>query len=229
MSGVVRIVVNVARAWVRFYTSRMPPELRVIRRAEIDSDLWAHHKDAVEEGLPPLITALQMLLRIWLGVLDDLSWCVEARQPTLRGGMTPMVFSPRQARWMGISSVAGGAIALLMFGIVPILTDYFASVGIPLPLPTRIVMGMSASLTAYWWAYAAVGVALFLIVGQLSGSLRHTVLANGDGEHSAEADTAAEARLSRIEPIMIVGLGVVVGAMVLSLFLPIFDVVNATK
>jgi len=28
---------------------------------------------------------------------------------------------------------------------------------------------------------------------------------------------------------MIVGLGVVVGAMVLSLFLPIFDVVNATK
>lgn len=229
MSAVGQIAVGIARAWVHLYTSRMAPELRVIRRAEVDSDLWAHQKDAVEEGVPPLVTALQVLLRTCLGVLDDLSWCLEARQPTQRGGIIPMEFSPRQTRWMGISLVAGGAIVLLMFGIVPTLTDYFASVRIPLPLPTRIVIGMSAFLTAYWWVCAVAGAVLFLVVWQLNGSQRRPVLANVDDEYSTEADTAAEARLAKMEPILIVGLGVVVGALVLALFLPIFDVVNAAK
>ena len=225
MSTAVQLAAGVARTWVRLYTSRMPPELRVGRRAEVDSDLWDHHNDALEDGISPWRTALDMLLRTCLGVLDDLSWCMEARQPTRRTGRFTMELTARQTRWMGILSVAGAAIVLLLFVIVPTLTSYFATVGIPLPLPTRIVMGMSAFVIAYWWVAAAGVVALFLVVRRLE----RTVLSRASAGADDASDAAAEALLAKIEPVMIVGLGVVVGGLILSMFLPIFDAVNAMK
>lgn len=233
MNTAPRFAVKVARTWVNLYTKRVPTELRVTRRAEIDSDLWDHMKDAHEEGVPPLVTALEILLRTCLGVLDDLSWCFEARQPgrgaSRKGRRSTMEFSARQTRWMGIFSVAGGAIAMMMLGVIPTLQSYFASVGIPLPLPTRIVIGTSAFLTGYWWACVAVIIALFLAIKQLDKILRETMLTKVADFYDVEVDTAAEALLTKMEPILIVGLGVVVGGMVLAMYLPIFDVVNAVK
>ena len=76
-----RVAVRVARAWVHLYTSRMSTDLRVTRRAEIDSDLWEHTKDGREAGARPKTTAMEILLRTCLGVVDDLSWRFEsARQ-----------------------------------------------------------------------------------------------------------------------------------------------------
>ncbi len=217
MSTTLRIAVNVARTWVRLYTSRMPTELRVTRRAEIDADLWDHDKDAQEDGVPPLVTAMEIFLRTCLGVLDDLNWCFEARQ-TGRGASRKwrrsiMEFSARQTRWTVIFSVAGGAIVILMLGVIPTLQSYFASVGIPLPLPTRIVIGMSAFLMAYWWAFVAGIVVFFLAIKQPVKILLNT----------------KEALLAKMEPIMIAVLGVVVGGMIVAMYLPIFDVVNAVK
>ncbi len=140
-----------------------------------------------------------------------------------------MEFSARQTRWMGIFAVAGSAILMLMLGVVPTLQSYFASAGIPLPLPTRIVIGMSAFLTGYWWACVAGIVALFLAIKQLDKILRDTMLTKIADFYDYEVDTAAEALLTKIEPIMIVGLGVVVGGMIVATYLPIFDVVNAVK
>ena len=217
MSTALRIAVTVARTWVHLYTSRMPTELRVTRRAEIDADLWDHDNDAQEDGVPPLVTAMEIFLRTGLGVLDDLSWCFEARQPrrgaSRKGRRSMMEFSARQTRWMGIFSVAGGAIAILMLGVVPTLQSYFASVGIPLPLPTRIVIGMSAFLMGYWWAFLAGIVVFFLAIRQPVKILLNT----------------KEALLAKMEPIMIAVLGVVVGGMIVATYLPIFDVVNAVK
>ncbi len=214
MSTARQIAVNVARTWVQLYTSRMPTELRVTRRAEIDSDLWDHEKDGKDEGVPPLVTALEIFLRTCLGVLDDLSWCFEARQlgrgASRKWRRSIMEFSARQTRWTVIFSVAGGAIVILMLGVIPTLQSYFASVGIPLPLPTRIVIGMSAFLTEYWWAGVAGIVAFSLAIIQLDKILRDTMLA-------------------KMEPIMIVILGLVVGGMVVATYLPIWDVVNAVK
>ena len=117
MSTARRIAVNVARTWVHLYTSRMPTELRVTRRAEIDADLWDHDKDAQEDGVPPLVTAMEIFLRTCLGVLDDLSWCFEARQTgrgaSREGRWSMMDFSVRQTRWMGMFSIAGGASVIL--------------------------------------------------------------------------------------------------------------------
>ena len=51
-----------------------------------------------------------------------------------------------------IFSVAGMAIVILLIFVIPTFQVMFESAGIPLPLPTRIVIAMSAFLQAFWWA-----------------------------------------------------------------------------
>src|SRR3954451_13599482 len=51
-----------------------------------------------------------------------------------------------------IMTVAGGAITVLLIFVIPTFQRMFSEAGIPLPLPTRIVIGMSAALKSYWWA-----------------------------------------------------------------------------
>jgi type IV pilus assembly protein PilC len=51
-----------------------------------------------------------------------------------------------------ILSVAASAIVILLIFVIPTFQNMFASAGVPLPLPTRIVIEMSAILKGYWWA-----------------------------------------------------------------------------
>jgi type IV pilus assembly protein PilC len=51
--------------------------------------------------------------------------------------------------------VAVAAVAILLIFVIPTFQTMFASAGIPLPLPTQIVIAMSAFLQAYWWAVLA--------------------------------------------------------------------------
>jgi type IV pilus assembly protein PilC len=51
-----------------------------------------------------------------------------------------------------IMSVAGIAITVLLIFVIPVFQDMFGSVGMALPLPTRVVIGMSKFLRGYWWA-----------------------------------------------------------------------------
>src|SRR5271169_1550154 len=44
---------------------------------------------------------------------------------------------------VGVLSIAGGVIVLLLWKVVPIFATLFASLGVDLPLPTKIVIGMS--------------------------------------------------------------------------------------
>jgi type IV pilus assembly protein PilC len=227
-----------------------------------------------------------------------------------------------------IMSVAALAIVILLWKVIPVFKDMFASVAMELPLPTRIVIGMSAFLNDYWWALGLGGfVATILIqrvyatpegklaidrmllkVPVLGDVLRKSSvsrftrtlgtlissgvaildgleitartsgnrvvqdaimasrasIAGGDtiaaplaksnvfppmvismiavGEQTGgldemltkiadfyddEVDAAVGALLSLLEPIMIVVLGVVVGGMIVAMYLPIFDMVNA--
>ena len=228
----------------------------------------------------------------------------------------------------GIFTVAGMAIVILLIFVIPTFQTMFESAGIPLPLPTRIVIGMSAFLQAYWWAclggiiggafalratYATPGGELAIdrillslpIIGDLQrkaavsrftrtlGTLvssgvsilegleitaktagnrvihdaimrSRTSIAGGEtiagplkesgvfppmvvqminvGEQTGgldtmltkiadfyddEVDAAVEVLLAAMEPIMIVVLGVVVGGMIVAMYLPIFDMINA--
>src|SRR5688500_2611513 len=227
-----------------------------------------------------------------------------------------------------IMTVAGGAIIVLLVFVIPTFQRMFAEVGIPLPLPTRIVIGMSKALASYWYLMVAGVVALGyafkqyyatqdgkLVIdrlalkapvlgdvlrksavsrftrtlGTLIGSgvsildgLEITAKTSGNrviqdaimesrasiaggetisaplkksqvfppmvisminvGEQTGgldemltkiadfydeEVDAAVSGLLSLMEPVMIVFLGVVVGGMVVAMYLPIFDMVNA--
>jgi type IV pilus assembly protein PilC len=229
-----------------------------------------------------------------------------------------------------IFSVAGGAILILLIFVIPTFQSMFESAGIPLPLPTRIVIGMSAFLQAWWWAVGAGAIAAVLgirayyktdqgelvidrillslpILGDLQrksavsrftrtlGTLvssgvsilegleitaktagnrvihdavmgSRASIAGGEtiagplkesgvfppmvvqminvGEQTGgldemlskiadfyddEVDTAVEALLAAMEPIMIVVLGVLVGGMIVAMYLPIFDMINAVQ
>jgi len=229
-----------------------------------------------------------------------------------------------------IMSVAAIAIVVLLIFVIPVFETMFASVSMALPLPTRIVIGASKFLQAYWWA---VGAGLWAFVFALrryyatsSGKLvidklllkvpvlgdlirkssvsrftrtlgtlissgvsildgleitaktagnrvihdaimeSRASIAGGDtisaplqrsqvfppmvismisvGEqtggldemlskiadfYDTEVDTAVSAVLSLLEPVMIVFLGVIVGGMVVAMYLPIFDMINAVQ
>jgi type IV pilus assembly protein PilC len=49
--------------------------------------------------------------------------------------------------------------ALLKF-VVPIFANLFAGLGVDLPLPTRIVMGLSSFVQGFWWIFGVAGIGL---------------------------------------------------------------------
>ena len=65
-------------------------------------------------------------------------------------------------------------------------------------------------------------------VGEQTGGLDEMLGKIADF-YDEEVDTAVEALLSAMEPIMIVVLGTVVGGMIVAMYLPIFDMINAVQ
>jgi type IV pilus assembly protein PilC len=63
-------------------------------------------------------------------------------------------------------------------------------------------------------------------VGEQTGGLDEMLTKIADF-YDEEVDAAVEALLAAMEPIMIVFLGVVVGGMIIAMYLPIFDMMNA--
>ncbi|MBI4409037.1 MAG: type II secretion system F family protein [Gemmatimonadetes bacterium] len=229
-----------------------------------------------------------------------------------------------------IFSVAAGAVVILLVFVIPTFQNMFASAGVPLPAPTRLVIAMSQFLQTKWYLLlAGIGGAVFGIrytyktpngrlqidrimlkapifgdllrksavarftrtlgtlvasgvsildgleitartagnrvihdaimgsrasiaggetiseplkrsgvfppmvvqminVGEQTGGLDEMLTKIADF-YDEEVDTAVEALLSAMEPIMIVVLGVVVGGMIVAMYLPIFDMINAVE
>ena len=67
-----------------------------------------------------------------------------------------------------------------------------------------------------------------IAVGEQTGGLDEMLTKIADF-YDSEVDVAVSALLSLMEPIMIVVLGVIVGGMVVAMYLPIFDMVNAVQ
>ena len=229
-----------------------------------------------------------------------------------------------------IMSVAFIAIVVLLIFVIPVFQNLFASVNLSLPLPTRVVIGLSSFLKHYWWVIALAGwggvtflrqyyktpagrlqidstmlhfpvlgdmlrksavsrftrtlgtlissgvsildgleitaktagnqvihnaimesrasiaggdtisaplqksavfppmVISMIAVGEQTGGLDEMLTKIADF-YDTEVDTAVSGLLSLMEPIMIVFLGVVVGGMVVAMYLPIFDMINAVQ
>jgi type IV pilus assembly protein PilC len=229
-----------------------------------------------------------------------------------------------------IMSVAVIAICVLLIFVIPVFESMFGSVGLALPLPTRIVIGMSRFLKGYWWLIGGgIGGGVFLLkryyatpsgkltidklllkmpvlgdvlrksavsrftrtlgtlvssgvsilegleitaktagnqvihnavmasrqsiaggetiaapleksavfppmvismiaVGEQTGGLDEMLSKIADF-YDEEVDVAVSALLSLMEPALIVILGVIVGGMVIAMYLPIFDMMNAVQ
>jgi type IV pilus assembly protein PilC len=227
-----------------------------------------------------------------------------------------------------IMSVAAIAITVLLVFVIPTFQSMFESANIPLPFPTRLVIGLSKALKTYWYVLVlAIAGAVFMLrryyatpsgklvidrlllkapvlgdvlrksavsrftrtlgtlissgvsildgleitaktsgnrviqdaimesrssiaggetiaaplkksqvfppmvismiaVGEQTGGLDEMLTKIADF-YDEEVDAAVSGLLALMEPVMIVFLGVVVGGMVIAMYLPIFDMVNA--
>src|ERR1700732_3493849 len=56
---------------------------------------------------------------------------------------------------VAVVGIAGLIVAALLKWVVPIFSNLFNGLGVTLPLPTRIVMGLSAFVQGFWWVFIA--------------------------------------------------------------------------
>src|SRR6202040_707954 len=90
-------------------------------------------------------------------ILQRLSGYIEKNVKLQRAVKSAMVYP------VGVLTVAGGVIILLLWKVVPIFATLFAGLGVDLPLPTKIVIGMSNMIGSIFGLLAliAFGAALF--------------------------------------------------------------------
>ena len=62
---------------------------------------------------------------------------------------------------VSVVSIAGIVITLLLWKVVPIFANLFAGLGAEMPLPTRIVIGLSNFIGHFGWIFIVVGIGLF--------------------------------------------------------------------
>jgi type IV pilus assembly protein PilC len=68
---------------------------------------------------------------------------------------------------VAVVGIAGLIVAALLKWVVPIFSNLFAGLGVSLPLPTRIVMGLSAFVGTFWWMIIAGGAGLVFGLKQI--------------------------------------------------------------
>jgi type IV pilus assembly protein PilC len=68
---------------------------------------------------------------------------------------------------IAVVSMAVLIVGALLKWVVPIFANLFAGLGVNLPLPTRIVMGLSAFVQAFWWVFFAGIFAIFFGIKQI--------------------------------------------------------------
>ena len=102
-SILLRPAVGCVRLWTKIYTSGLPSDVRETRRAEIASDVWHSVHDPDCDA--PWKLALQMILRLLLGVPNDLGWRAEH------------LTAPERSRIRAV--LAGGALCALVLTVAP--------------------------------------------------------------------------------------------------------------
>ena len=65
-----------------------------------------------------------------------------------------------------IFTVAGAAVLVLLLFVIPVFQNMFEQAGVPLPMPTQVVIGLSQILQSYWWALGAGAVGLVFFIRQ---------------------------------------------------------------
>jgi type IV pilus assembly protein PilC len=69
---------------------------------------------------------------------------------------------------VSVLSIAGLIVGLLLKFVVPIFANMFSSMGVTLPLPTQIVIGLSNFVGRFWWIVVGGVIVLVLGIRQIS-------------------------------------------------------------
>ncbi|MBT9174931.1 MAG: Type II secretion system protein F [candidate division WS2 bacterium] len=59
--------------------------------------------------------------------------------------------------------LVGGAVTFLLVTIVPVFTRLYKSANVTLPLPTRILVSLSAIISGYWWLLILSGIIIYIL------------------------------------------------------------------
>jgi type IV pilus assembly protein PilC len=68
---------------------------------------------------------------------------------------------------VAVVGIAGLIVGALLKWVVPIFANLFAGLGVALPLPTRIVIGLSGFIGTFWWVIIAAGIGLVFGLKQI--------------------------------------------------------------
>ena len=68
---------------------------------------------------------------------------------------------------VAVVSMAVLIVGALLKWVVPIFANLFAGLGVTLPLPTRIVVGLSAFVQGFWWIFGVGGFAIYFGLKQV--------------------------------------------------------------
>ena len=91
-------------------------------------------------------------------ILQRLSGYIEKNVKLQRAVKSALVYP------VGVLTIAAGVIILLLWKVVPIFATLFAGLGVNLPLPTRIVIGLS-NLIGSWFGLLFLAAIVGIIVG----------------------------------------------------------------
>ena len=94
-------------------------------------------------------------------ILQRLAVYVE-KAVKLRGAVKSALVYP-----VSVITLAGLIVAALLKWVVPIFANLFAGLGVALPLPTRVVIGLSAFVGQFWWFFILGAVGMVFGVKQI--------------------------------------------------------------
>jgi len=138
-----------------------PPFKKVVNKVKEDieaglsiADAMKKHPDAFSDLYVAMIKAGEVG-GILDTILERLSTYLEAAED-LRHKVKGAMMYPAV-----VSLIAGAVTVFLLVGVIPTFKEIFSSFGAALPLPTRIVVGISETLTNLWYVFLAIPVAGF--------------------------------------------------------------------
>ena len=111
------------------------------------------------------------------GVLDEilmrLANYIEKADALKRKVQSAMVYP------VVVLTVALGATAFMLIFIIPTFAKMFTDFGGELPLPTKIVLGLSNFLQAFWWVLVLVGVGITVLFNRFYATENGTRIVDG--------------------------------------------------
>ena len=114
MNAALALSVGMTRSWVALYTLGVPLDIREARRSEIDSDLWEQQWLAARRGDPAVGTAIEVLTRMLLGIISDVTWRAQAGAPARQDRSFKMNESMNESWYMRGLLALGVVLALFL-------------------------------------------------------------------------------------------------------------------